>query len=56
MLVVTDVIVKIYVYTDVIGKCYCHVVLMADSLCHCDRLYHHFFIIVADGNHMRDNW
>ena len=55
MLVVTDVIVIMYVTTDVIGKCYCHVVLMADSLCHCDRWYSHFFIIVADGNHMRDN-
>ena len=37
MLVVTDVIIKIYVDIDIIGKCYCHVVLMADSLCHCDR-------------------
>ena len=55
MLVVTDVIVKIYVDTDVIGKCYCYVVLMADSLGHCDRLYNHFLINVADGNHMRDN-
>ena len=55
MLVVTDVIVIMYVDTDVIGKCYCHVVLMADSSCHCDRSYSHFFITVADGNHMRDN-
>ena len=55
MLVVTDVIVIMYVDTDVIGKYYCHVVLMADSLCHCDRSYSHFFIIVADGNHMRGN-
>ena len=50
-----DVIVIMYVTTDVIGKCYCHVVLMADNLCHCDRWYSHFFIIVADENHMRDN-
>ena len=54
MSVVTDVVI-IYVDTDVIGKCYCHVVLMADSSCHCDRSYNHFFIIVADGNHIRDN-
>ena len=53
MLVLTDVIVIMYVDTDVIGKCYCHAVVMADSLCHCDRSYSHFFIIVADGNHMR---
>ena len=55
MLVVTDVIVIMHVDTDVIGKCYCHVVLTADSSCHCDRSYSHFFITVADGNHMRDN-
>ena len=55
MLVVTDVIAKIYVDIAVIGKCYCHVVLIADSLCHCDRLYNHFLINVAGGNHMRDN-
>ena len=55
MLVVTDVIVIMYVTTGVIGRCYCQVVLMADNSCHCDRWYSHFFIIVADGNHMRDN-
>ena len=55
MLVVTDVVI-IYVDTDVIGKSYYHVVLMADSSCHCDTWYNHFFIIVADGNPIRDNW
>ena len=56
MFVVTDVIVRMYLTSEVIGKCYCHVVLMADNLCHCDMWYSHFFIIVTDGNHMRDNW
>ena len=55
MFMVTDVIAIMYVTTDIIGRFYCHMVLMADNSCHCDGWYSHFFIIVADGNHMRDN-